>query len=100
MSHDHGHSANRNRLSIAIAIVATVLVVEVVGAYAGRIVPFDEQATRSFAEVVSTRESTGHRIGVADAMIAAIAMSHGLALATRNTKDFSGLPIALIDPWL
>lgn len=33
MSHDHGHSANRNRLSIAIAIVATVLVVEVVGAW-------------------------------------------------------------------
>lgn len=33
MSHDHGHTANRNRLSIAIAIVATVLVVEVVGAW-------------------------------------------------------------------
>jgi cobalt-zinc-cadmium efflux system protein len=33
MSHDHGHTANRNRLSIAIAIVATVLVVEAVGAW-------------------------------------------------------------------
>lgn len=33
MSHDHGHTANRNRLSIAIGIVATVLVVEVVGAW-------------------------------------------------------------------
>ncbi|WP_314146734.1 cation diffusion facilitator family transporter [uncultured Leifsonia sp.] len=32
MSHNHGHAANRNRLLIAIGIVATVLVVEVVGA--------------------------------------------------------------------
>ncbi|WP_431280241.1 cation diffusion facilitator family transporter [Leifsonia poae] len=33
MSHNHGHAANRNRLLIAIGIVATVLVVEVVGAW-------------------------------------------------------------------
>jgi cobalt-zinc-cadmium efflux system protein len=33
MTHDHGHGANRNRLLAAIAIVATVLVVEVVGAW-------------------------------------------------------------------
>jgi cobalt-zinc-cadmium efflux system protein len=33
MSHSHGHAANRNRLLIAIGIVATVLVVEVVGAW-------------------------------------------------------------------
>jgi cobalt-zinc-cadmium efflux system protein len=33
MSHNHGHAANRNRLLIAIGIVATVLVVEAVGAW-------------------------------------------------------------------
>ncbi|MFF1573784.1 cation diffusion facilitator family transporter [Leifsonia sp. NPDC058292] len=33
MSHSHGHAANRNRLLIAIGIVATVLVVEVLGAW-------------------------------------------------------------------
>jgi cobalt-zinc-cadmium efflux system protein len=33
MSHNHGHAANRNRLLIAIGMVATVLVVEVVGAW-------------------------------------------------------------------
>jgi cobalt-zinc-cadmium efflux system protein len=33
MSHSHGHAANRNRLLIAIGIVATVLVVEAVGAW-------------------------------------------------------------------
>ncbi|MFF1877523.1 cation diffusion facilitator family transporter [Leifsonia sp. NPDC058230] len=33
MSHNHGQAANRNRLLIAIGIVATVLVVEVVGAW-------------------------------------------------------------------
>ena len=33
MSHDHGHAASRSRLTIAIAIVATVLVVETLGAW-------------------------------------------------------------------
>ncbi|WP_185965162.1 type II toxin-antitoxin system VapC family toxin [Glacieibacterium frigidum] len=34
-----------------------------------------------------------------DAMIAATALVHGLTLATRNTRDFAGIDIALVDPW-
>jgi len=34
-----------------------------------------------------------------DGLIAATAIAHDLALATRNTKDFEGLGIHLIDPW-
>jgi len=70
-----------------------------VGAYARRILPFDEHATRAYAEAVSIRKIAGRPISTADAMIAAIAMSSGLTLATRNTEDFAGLPIALADPW-
>lgn len=33
-------------------------------------------------------------------LIAATAIAHDLTLATRNTKDFEGFGIALIDPWL
>lgn len=38
-------------------------------------------------------------IGFADGAIAAIATASGLALATRNTRDFAGTRVDLIDPW-
>jgi len=34
-----------------------------------------------------------------DAQIAAIALHNGLALATRNVKDFEGCGLRLVDPW-
>jgi hypothetical protein len=34
-----------------------------------------------------------------DAQIGAIARSRGLALATRNVKDFAGCDLELINPW-
>ena len=35
-----------------------------------------------------------------DSMIAATAHQHRLAVATRNTGDFEGLGIKLVNPWL
>lgn len=34
-----------------------------------------------------------------DAMIAAICLSHDATLATRNTKDFEGLDLKLVNPF-
>ncbi|MTD12896.1 PIN domain-containing protein [Nakamurella sp. YIM 132087] len=34
-----------------------------------------------------------------DALIAATAAVHGMVLATRNTRDFSAMPVQLFDPW-
>jgi toxin FitB len=35
-----------------------------------------------------------------DAMIAAIALEHRFTVVTRNTQDFEGAGLALINPWL
>ena len=35
----------------------------------------------------------------ADAMVAAIAVTNRMVVATRNTKDFVNFPVALIDPF-
>ena len=65
-----------------------------------RCLPFDCEAAREYALIVSERNRQGHPISVEDAQIAAIARTAGLDLATRNTKDFSNITgLQLLDPW-
>ena len=35
-----------------------------------------------------------------EALIAATALSQGLTLVTRNTRDFAGCGLTLLDPWI
>jgi predicted nucleic acid-binding protein len=44
--------------------------------------------------------SAGRTLPVIDGLLAATALQHDLSLVTRNTKDFAGLGITLINPWL
>jgi predicted nucleic acid-binding protein len=67
--------------------------------FEGRILPFDEDTARGYSKIVAHRESTGRPISQFDAMIAAIGEYRKAALATRNTADFEGCGIQLINPW-
>jgi len=58
------------------------------------------QAARASGELRATREARGRRVAQADMLIAAIALTHGLTLATRNTRDFEGCGVAVIDPFV
>ena len=62
--------------------------------------PFTRQAAGHYAEIVTSRQRAGQPIGMADAQIAAICRSCDMTLATRNTPDFVGTGIRLIDPWI
>jgi predicted nucleic acid-binding protein len=66
---------------------------------AGRILPFDEDAARAFAAIAAGRRAQGPPITDLDAQIAAIAHSRGATLATRNTADFEGCGIRVVNPW-
>ena len=68
--------------------------------FAGRILPFDEDAASAFAAIAASRRSQGRPITEFDAQIAAIARSRRAILATRNTADFEGCGILLVNPWL
>jgi predicted nucleic acid-binding protein len=67
--------------------------------FAGRVLPFDSDAARFFAEIAASRRALGRPIGQFDAQIAAIARSHGATLATRNIQDFAGCGIRVVNPW-
>jgi len=67
---------------------------------ASRILPFDEQAVRQFSSIVASRRKAGRPIAEFDAQIAAIAYAHGAVLATRNTSDFEGCGIRIVNPWV
>ena len=67
--------------------------------FAGRILPFDSNAAQAFVLVFLERRAAGRPISFADGQIAATARAQGAAIATRNTADFAGCGIAVIDPW-
>ena len=67
--------------------------------FAGRILPFDSSAARSYAEIAAARRVAGKPIMDADCQIAAISRACGAAIATRNVKDFEGCGIDVINPW-
>ena len=68
--------------------------------FSGRCLTYDMLAAAEYAAIVATRTRLGRPISVEDAQIAAIARSGGLALATRNTKDFSDIDdVPLVNPW-
>ena len=84
----------RRRDSIARAVDAVFA-----DLFSERILPFDSAAASAYADIGATRRRAGHPISAFDAAIAAIARSRGATLATRNSADFEGCGVDVIDPW-
>lgn len=69
-------------------------------AFSGRLLVFGELAAIQYGQLVAQRTRIGRPITVEDAQIVAIALAHGLQLATRNVRDFKDIPnLSLTDPW-
>lgn len=67
--------------------------------FAGRVLPFDSDAARAYAEIAAVRRVLGRPVSFADGQIAAIARSRRMAVATRNIRDFLDMGIGVLDPW-
>ncbi|MCY3545331.1 MAG: type II toxin-antitoxin system VapC family toxin [Gemmatimonadetes bacterium] len=68
-------------------------------AFADRVLPFDSDAAGAYANIAARRRAAGRHVAVADCQIAAIAASRGMAVATRNVRDFEDMGIEIVDPW-
>ena len=58
---------------------------------------YNDDAGRIFDSVLA--EKKYKKIGLADRLIACIALAHDATLVTRNTKDFALLPDLKLDNW-
>jgi predicted nucleic acid-binding protein len=67
--------------------------------FSGRILPFDIGAVAAYGRLMVKHEQMGRRIELMDALIAAIALTNGAAVATRDTRDFADLGLDLINPF-
>ena len=68
----------------------------VLSAFAAAVVlPFDSTASTVFDSLVAQRV----RIATMDLRIASIALSQGLKLLTRNSRDFSKVPNLHLEDW-
>ena len=66
------------------------------------ILAFDQPAAELAGRIAGDLDRTGHAIGRADPMIAAIALGHGLDLVTGNTTHYQpiqqlGYPLTLVN---
>ncbi|MFZ2825186.1 type II toxin-antitoxin system VapC family toxin [Hydrogenophaga sp.] len=72
---------------------------EVIPLFDGRVLSFDEGASKAYAEVRARARAAGKAIGTADAYIAAVAVAHGFSVATRDTSPFEAAGCEFINPW-
>lgn len=67
--------------------------------FRGRIFSFDERAAERYGDIAAAAERAGRRLSIQDGQIAAVALVHGMSVATRNVGDFEAAGVAIVNPW-
>lgn len=63
------------------------------------VLPLDAIAAREAGRLRALREAAGLPSQPSDMLIAGAVQAVGARLATRNTGDFSALPLEVLNPW-
>lgn len=61
--------------------------------------PFTAATGRRWAQLVASLQRRGVSMPIKDSLIAATALTHGLIVVTRNTRDFKLAGVGLVDPF-
>lgn len=69
------------------------------GLFGDRVLPFDTDAARRYAELAVTARNGGRGFPTPDGYIAAIAASRGFIVASRDTAPYEAASVAVINPW-
>jgi toxin FitB len=72
------------------------LEVELPNYFLGRLLAVDAHTADRWGRMLA---SAGRPLPAVDSLLAATALQHDLTLVTRNTADFAGTGVRLINPW-
>jgi predicted nucleic acid-binding protein len=72
---------------------------EVARRFAGRTLPVDAAVALRSGRLSGALTRAGRRPPVIDALLAATAIEHGMALVTGNLRDVAATGARLLDPW-
>ena len=61
--------------------------------------PWDASVGLRWAKLLADLRTGGRSMPVKDSLIAATALAHGLAVVTRNRRDFESAGVRLVDPF-
>ena len=67
--------------------------------FGGRLLPIDTRTAARWGAIAGESERRGRPLPVIDCLIAATALVHGLAVATRNVGDFERCGVTCVNPW-
>lgn len=67
--------------------------------FGDRVLPFDTDAARQYAELAITARTGGRGFPTPDGYIAAIAASRGFAVASRDAAPYKAAGVSVINPW-
>lgn len=67
--------------------------------FAGRVLPFDLGCSPAYAELMAKARARGLAVASADGYIAAIAVTNGFSVASRDTGPFAAAGVTVINPW-
>lgn len=65
--------------------------------FAGRLLDVDAATAQRWGRLTA---NAGRPLPAIDGLLAATALQRDLTLVTRNTRDFQGLGVRLVDPWM
>jgi len=65
----------------------------------GKIIPLDTGVLLEWGSLTARLESTGKTLPAMDSLIAATVLVRALSLVTRNTDDFEGTGVEIVNPW-
>ncbi len=67
--------------------------------FSNRLLPIDGDVAEICGAMAGQAQLTGIALAIIDGLIAATAIRHNLAVATRNVKDFNAWGVPVVNPW-
>jgi toxin FitB len=61
--------------------------------------PWEAATGLRWARLLADLRTRGRSMPIKDSLIAATALTHGMAIVTRNRRDFANAQIAVVDPF-